>query len=112
MTALFRDVEVDPLVDFSLNFSTVNAKKFFRRFDLYDVDEKALSFFVKGSVNLEERKIKFKEIIKNNNERMGKKNILFIEKEFNENVIDTSILDLFDFFKLKKFAKQTVYIED
>ena len=44
MTALFRDVEVDPLVDFSLNFSAVNAKKFFRRFDLYDVDEKALSF--------------------------------------------------------------------
>ena len=43
----------------------------------------------------------------NNNQKISKKDILNIEKNFNQYVIPDGILDLFDFFKIKKFIKET-----
>ena len=68
-----------------------------------------MSIFANGVINLNERKIKFKNIIKNNNEKINKSDLITIEKKFNENVIDKNILDVMDFFKLKKFAKEISY---
>ena len=73
--------------------------------------KKKISIFSKGSLNLQRREIKFKDIVINGNERLGKGDILVVEKKFNKNVIGSSVLDIFDFFKLKKFAKEVFYSE-
>jgi len=101
----------NPKMDFSINLNTKNSKIFFRKFDLYNLREKNVSIYAKGSLNLQGRKIKFSDIVMNNNERLDKANILSIEKNFSQNVIEDSILDIFDFFKLKKFAKEVFYTE-
>ena len=65
------------------------------------------SLVAKGLIYPQERKIKFKNIVINNNQKIGKKDVLNIEKNFNQYVIFDSTLDLFDFFKIKKFVKET-----
>ena len=100
-----------PKIDFSINLHSDTPKGFFRKFDLYGFQEKKISIFSKGSLNLQRREIKFKDIVINGNERLGKGDILVVEKKFNKNVIGSSVLDIFDFFKLKKFAKEVFYSE-
>ncbi len=81
-------------------------KKFFKKFE-YDFDEVQFSLVAKGLIYTQERKIKFKNIVINNNQKISKKDVLNIEKNFNQYVIFDSTLDLFDFFKIKKFVKET-----
>ena len=80
-------------------------KKFFKKFE-YDFDEVQFSLIAKGSIYLKEKKIKFKNIVINNNQKISKKDVLNIEKNFNQYVISDGILDLFDFFKIKKFIRE------
>ena len=65
------------------------------------------SLIAKGLIYPKEKKIKFKNIVINNNQKISKKDVLNIEKNFNQYVISDSILDLLDFFKIKKFVKET-----
>ena len=69
--------------------------------------EVQFSLFAEGLIYPKEKEIKFKNIVINNNQKISKNNILNIEENFNEHVISDSILDLFDFFKIKKFVKET-----
>ena len=73
----------------------------------YDFDEVQFSLFTEGSIYLKEKKIKFKNIVINNNQKISKKDVLNIEKNFNQHVISDGVLNLFDFFKIKKFIKET-----
>ena len=95
-----------PKINFNINFFTNDAVKFLRKFGLYDIDQKQTSLFIDGSINLDTKKINFKKIIKNNNERVGAKESLIIANAFNEYVINDGILGLFDFFKAKKFLQE------
>ena len=49
------------------------------------------------------KKVKFRNIILNKREKLDKKKILSLEKDFNEFVLKEGIIGLTDFFKLKKF---------
>jgi hypothetical protein len=102
----FEEGNADPKLLFSINFLSNDSKKFFKKFE-YDFDEIKFSLFSKGLIYIKEKKIKFKNIVINDNQKIGKKDILNIEKNFNQHVISDSILDLFDFFKIKKFVKET-----
>ena len=95
-----------PNVEFSINFSTKNAKKFLRKFGIYNHDKNEISLFIDGFIDLNRNKIKFKKIIKNNNERVGRNETSIIENSFNQTVINAGILGIFDFFKIKKFIKE------
>ena len=108
---LYGDSQGFPKLNFTLSFSTENAKKFLKKFDLHDYSENNLEFIVKGFINLQDKKLKISNIIKNNNERISRGVIMKIEKKFNTFVIKDSNLDLLDFFKLKKFAKETFFLE-
>ena len=57
--------------------------------------------------NLINNKIKFKNIVRDNREKFDRKDILNLEKNFNEFVLDRGNLGILDFFRLKKFAKET-----
>ena len=102
----FEEGNADPKLLFSMNFLSNDPKKFFKKFE-YDFDEVQFSLVAKGLIYPQERKIKFKNIVINNNQKIGKKDVLNIEKNFNQYVISDGILDLFDFFKIKKFIKET-----
>ncbi len=102
----FEEVNADPKLLFSINFLSNNPKKFFKKFE-YNFDEVQFSLVAKGLIYPKEKKIKFKNIVINNNQKISKKDVLNIEKNFNQYVISDGILDLFDFFKIKKFIGET-----
>ena len=69
--------------------------------------DKKYKLFANGKINLNDKKIFFKNIIKNENEKVSQGEIIQIQKNFNKFVIDKSVIDIFDFFKIKKFVKET-----
>ena len=79
---------------------------FFRKFGIDNLDQDNISFFVDGSIDLSKNKINLRKIIKDENQKISKSDILVFEKIFNKNVINEGVLGLFDFFKIKKFAKE------
>ena len=105
---LYSDNYKDPFLDFSINFYSQNSKKFLRKFNIYNFSEQESSVFIDGKINLKTNKIKFKNIVANNRERFDRKDILNLEKNFNQFVLDKGILGATDFFRLKKFAKEAL----
>tara|TARA_Y100001970_G_scaffold159268_1_gene194834 strand:+ start:25511 stop:26962 length:1452 start_codon:yes stop_codon:yes gene_type:complete len=94
-------------LDFSLDFNLQNTDKFLNKFDVYNLKDKKYKLFANGKINLNDKKIFFKNIIKNENEKVSQGEIIQIQKNFNKFVIDKSVIDIFDFFKIKKFVKET-----
>ena len=94
-------------LDFSLDFNIQNTDKFLKKFDIYNLKDKKYKLFANGKINLNDKKIFFKNIIKNENEKVSQGEIIQIQKNFNKFVIDKSVIDIFDIFKIKKFVKET-----
>jgi len=105
---LYSDNYKDPFLDFSLNFYSQNSKKFLRKFNIYNFSEQESSMLIDGKVNLKTNKIKFINVVANNREKFDRKDILNLEKNFNQFVLDQGILGVTDFFRLKKFAKEAL----
>jgi len=105
---LYSDNYKEPFLDFSLNFYSQNSKKFLRKFNIYNFSEKEVSLLINGKINLKTNKIKFKNIVANNREKFDRKDVLNLEKNFNQFVLDQGVLGITDFFKLKKFAKEVL----
>ena len=103
---LFADNSNSPFLDFSLNFYSQNTKKFLRKFNIYRSVDKETSLSTKGKINLRSNKIKFFSIVSDKSEKFDRQDVLNIEKNFNQNVLNTGILGVTDFFKLKKFANE------
>ncbi len=103
---LFSDNSNSPFLDFSLNFNSQNTKNFLRKFNIYGSIDKETSLTTKGKINLRNNKIKFFSIVSDKSEKFDKQDVLKIEKNFNQNVLNTGILGVTDFFKLKKFLKE------
>ena len=92
-------------IDFNIDFSTKLAKKFMRKFGIYDFKKNQFSLFIDGRLDLRNKKAILKNIIKNGNERISSVETKTISKSFNENIMKEGALGLFDFFKFKKFLK-------
>ena len=105
---LYSDNYKEPFLDFSLNFYSQNSKKFLRKFNIYNFSEKEVSLLINGKINLKTNKIKFKNIVANNREKFDRKDVLNLEKNFNQFVLDQGVLGITDFFRLKKFAKEVL----
>ena len=95
-----------PIIQFSAKFFTTDANKFFRKFGIYGFTQDQISFIISGNIDVNNKKINLKEIIKDNNERINNREILIIEKSFNNNVLNDGVLGLLDFFKVKKFIQE------
>ena len=103
---LYGDNSNNPFLDFSLNFYSQDTKKFLRKFNVYSSVDKETSLSTKGKINLRNNKIKFFSIVSDKSEKFDKQDVLKIEKNFNQNVLDTGIIGVTDFFKLKKFVNE------
>ena len=95
-----------PIIKFSINFFTKDPVKFFRKFGIYKFDKSLVSFNINGNIDVKSKKINLREVIKNNNEKINNKEILIIERAFNNFVLNEGIIGIFDFFKIKKFIKE------
>ena len=100
----YTDNSNDPYLDFNINFYSENTNKFLRKFNIYDSNKKEISILFQGKINLLNNTIKFKNIILNKREKLNRKDIITLEKNFNKLVLDDGIFGITDFFKLKKFA--------
>ena len=98
----------DPFLDFSLNFYSNNTNKFLRKFNVYNFNEKQTSLFIDWKIDLVKNKLKLKNTVRDNSVKFDRSDILNLEKNFNEFVLDKSILGVTDFFRLKKFAKESI----
>ncbi len=97
-----------PKIEFNTSFNSDNAPNFLRKFGVYDFVAKSTSLYADGVIDLEKKKIKFKKIIKNNNERISQNEISSLEESFNENVLKEGVLGVLDYFKFKKFIKENL----
>ena len=95
-----------PFLDFSVNFLTDNKKIFLRKFNLYNSTNEDISLTFNGKIDLKSNKIKLSKVVLNK-KKLGRSDILNIEKNFNEFVLDENIIGITDFFKIKKFAQET-----
>ncbi len=103
---LFTENLTNPFIDFNINFNSQNTNKILRRFNIYEKFNKKTSLSLQGKIDVEKNRIKFKNIILNNREKLDRKDILDVEKKFNQFVLDAGIVGIIDFFRLKKFTKE------
>ena len=103
---LFTENFTNPFVDFNINFNSQNTNKILRRFNIYEKFNKETSLSIQGKIDVEKNKIRFKNVILNNREKLDRKDILNIEKKFNQFVLNEGIIGIIDFFRLKKFTKE------
>ena len=103
---LFTEKFTNPFIDFNINFNSQNTNKILRRFNIYEKFNKETSLSLQGKIDVEKKRIRFKNVILNNREKLDRKDILNIEKKFNQIVLNDGIIGIIDFFSLKKFTKE------
>ena len=79
-------------------------QEFLKKFYL-NTENQNISFNTSGKITLIEKKIKFDNLIINNQKLEGK-NLNLVEDSFNTHVIKDSVLGSLDFFKIKKFVRE------
>ena len=95
-----------PIIEYKVNFSSANAKKFLRKLSIYDFGQKKANWYSEGVIDIKNRKINIKKLLKDQVRITNKNQIKLLEDSFNKNVIDDDIVDIFDAFKVKKFLKE------
>ena len=103
---LHSGTQKETFLDFSLNFYSNNGDKFFRKFNIYDFEEKKTSLALDGRINLFTNQLKIKNVVVDGREKLSRGDTLSLEKNFNEFVLDDGVLGILDFFKIKKFSKE------
>ena len=74
--------------------------------ECYEKFNKETSLSLQGKIEVEKKRIRFKNVILNNREKLDRKDVLNIEKKFNQFVLNEGIIGIIDFFRLKKFTKE------
>ena len=94
----------DQRINFFINFLSEKGKEFLKKFYL-NTENQNISFNTSGKITLIEKKIKFDNLIINNQKLEGK-NLNLVEDSFNTHVIKDGVLGSLDFFKIKKFVRE------
>ena len=95
-----------PKIDYQIKFFSQDPNKFLRRFGIYDFKQKNVTWFSEGMIDVKNKKIKIVKLLKDKVQMKNKNQIKLIEDSFNKNVINDSIIGIFDLFKFKKFLKE------
>ena len=103
---LYSGSQKEAFLDFSFNFASNNGDKFFRKFNIYDFEEKKTSLALDGRIDMFTNELKIKNVLVDGREKLSRRDTLNLEKNFNEFVLDDGVLGILDFFKIKKFSKE------
>jgi len=91
---------------FESNVFLDNSKTFYNKFGIYNKynkENKPLSIFISGNFNLKKLYFHFNEISKG--VKINKEDLVFIEKEFNDILLEKGYESFFNFKRLKEFFK-------
>ena len=88
---------------FESNIFVDNEKKFLSKFGIYNKKNLPTNLFVSGNFDLEKIKMSFYEL--SGNEKLNSDDINYIEKEFNDLMLEDGYGKLFHFAKFKEFIK-------
>ena len=88
---------------FESNIFVDNQKKFLSKFGIYNKENIPSNLFVSGSFDLRNIKTSFYEI--SNDKKLSSEDINYIEKEFNDLMLEKGYKNLFHFPHFKKFIK-------
>ena len=78
-------------------------KRFYYKFGIYNKQKIPYSLFVSGNIDLENLILHINEI--SDDENFENEDVKYVEKEFNNIVMDEGYKTLFNFLKLKEFVK-------
>ena len=88
---------------FEKNIFIDNLKAFYNKFGIYNKEKKSTSLYVDGNLNLIDLNLRILEI--SNEEKIKEDDVSYIEREFNEIVLEEGYISLFDFTRIKDFVK-------
>ena len=88
---------------FENNIFIDNQKKLFSKFGIYNKENIPSNLYVSGNFDLTKSSIRFNEITAE--EKLTEQDVTYIEKEFNNLMLENGYQSLFHFPKLKEFIK-------
>ncbi len=88
---------------FENNIFVDNLKKFYNKFGIYNKKKTSSNIFVSGNFDLINLNLFLNEI--SQDVKMNEEDLTFIEKEFNNVLLEDGYKSLFDFLTLKEFVK-------
>ena len=88
---------------FESNIFIDNQKKFLSKFGIFNKKNLPSNFFVSGNFDLENLRASFYEVL--GSEKLSNDDINFIEREFNDFMLEDGLKSLFLFPKFKEFIK-------
>ena len=89
--------------NFEHNIFVDNLKRFYSKFGIYNKKKVSSNIFVEGSFDLVNLNMRLNEI--SGEKKFSEEDVSYIEKEFNNIVLENGYESLFDFLKFKEFAQ-------
>ena len=91
---------------FENNIFLDNLKRFYNKFGIFNKENASSNLFVAGNLDLVNLKMRFNEI--SNDEKFNEEEVEYIEKEFNDLLLENGYTSLFNFKIFKEFIKSIV----
>ena len=88
---------------FENNIFLDNLKSFCNKFGIYNKKDIPFNLFISGNFDLANLNMRLDEI--SDEQKLRDEDVAYIEKEFNNLVLENGYASLFDFLKLKEFVK-------
>ena len=103
LTGIIKNDDKFSNLKFESNIYVDNLKRFYNKFGIYEKEKIPSNLFVSGNLDLVNLILRLNEISTEN--KFNEEDISYIEKEFNEILLEERYASFFNFDKLKEFIK-------
>ena len=103
ITGIIKNDKKFTNLKFENNIFIDNLKRFYSKFGIYNKEKTASNLFISGNFDLSNLNLYISEISKD--DKFTDEDVDYIQKEFNEFILEDGYASLFDFLKLKEFLK-------
>ena len=110
LTGIIKSEKNFTNLKFENNIFIDDMKRFYNKFGIYNKEEISSNLFIMGNFDLVNLSARFIEITAK--EQFKGDDVAYIEKEFNEILLENGYVSLFDFLKLKEFIRLIIAEDD
>ena len=89
--------------NFEKNIFIDNQRYFYNKFGIYNKQNIPSNLFISGNFDLVNMNLRLDEI--SNNEKIKDEDVIYIEREFNDFLLEDGYASLFDYLRLKEFIR-------
>ncbi len=98
-----------PILSFNCSVLSKNKQKLFKKFSIKSKSEdKSLQINVVGNLNILNKKINFKEILTNGNNKVVREDLIFFKKNFESIILTDNFYESFNKRKIEKFITEVL----